>query len=159
MLTEAANVLDRTIDNGGLREEASVVMTDGSINRSPPGEEAPIGQTASTKLYFPAGSEPGDVAATIHSHPIKAREKDGGVYSSSALNPSDADRENFSSYNTNIIIGRLGYTTYQPTAGGNQSLSTPGLGAAIYDRTGNPKTAIVLTQSALNKIISHYGNN
>ncbi len=72
-MEESLNLLDRTQANGGLREESSIVMKDGTVVRGETGELPKIVdgvQIAETPVpSLPDGSTDDNVKAIIHSHP------------------------------------------------------------------------------------------
>jgi RHS repeat-associated protein len=159
ILKESLNVLDRTVKNGGLREETSTVLTNGNINRGPTGALPTIEngvQTAPDNMVPPLGlDKPIDVAASIHSHPITVQIEDGIAYPQSASNPSGPDKTVFSQYGTNIIVGPLGTLSGNVTSNTDGSYNIPARdnGIAIYDQ--NSKPVIELTQKAVENIIKN----
>ncbi len=160
-LTEAVSVLDRTVANGGLREEASLVMNDGIVVR---GETGPLPtitndvQTAPSSLpAIPAGSTIQDVEATIHSHPTTVQVENGKAYPQSASTPSDVDGGTYQPYyaanRTNIIVGPLGQVTrVTQNPDGTTNVPNRQNGAVIYRRDQTP---LELTRGALQRIINH----
>ena len=159
-LKESLNVLDRTIANGGLREEASIVMNNGTVIRSQTGSIPTIIngiQTADISLPdLPVGTVPSDVEATIHSHPIKAQQVEDIIYPQSANLPTDVDRRTFSQYNTNIIVGPLGtINSNDVTKKSDGTLNIPNRvnGAVIYN--GNTVPKIELTRKAIQNILKN----
>lgn len=99
VLKECINVLDRTIANGGLREESSIIMNNGSVIQGQTGSMPIIEngeQTANASLpNLPKESTSSDVEATIHSHPTTVQEYEGRVYPQSASRPSPTDKNTF----------------------------------------------------------------
>ena len=159
-LKESLNVLDRTIANGGLREEASIVMNNGTVIQSQTGSIPTIIdgiQTANISLPdLPVGTVPSDVEATIHSHPIKVQQVEDIIYPQSANLPSDQDRRVFSQYNTNIIVGPLGtINSNDVTKKSDGTLNIPNRvnGAVIYN--GNTVPKIELTRKAIQNILKN----
>ncbi|MCH7411867.1 DUF6443 domain-containing protein [Belliella sp. R4-6] len=159
-LQESVNVLDRTVANGGLREESSIVMNDGTVVQGQTGSLPTIVngvQTADASLpNLPAGTTPADAEAIIHSHPTTVQQVDNMIYPQSANTPSGIDRGTFSQYNTNIIVGPLG--TVNPnnvTKNPNGTLNVPNRtnGAVIYDRNTTPQ--VELTRKAIQNIIKN----
>ncbi|SFD51502.1 RHS repeat-associated core domain-containing protein [Chitinophaga sp. CF118] len=155
VLSEALNVLDRTIKNGGLREESSIVMGNGYISRAYTGPEAKIEndvQTAETSLplLWP-GTSPAQAQATIHSHPTKVISDGDKVYPQSANSPSDKDVNTFKQFNTNIIVGPIG-TISNVTKNSDGTLNIPSRpnGAVIYRNNQRPLT---LEKVAIERII------
>jgi RHS repeat-associated protein len=153
-LREVSDVIDRTVANGGLREESSLVMNDGTVIR---GETGPLPavidgvHTADTKLpSLPSGKTSADVQVTIHSHPTEVEEKGTMVYAQVAT-PSPQDRMTLKDYKTNIIVGRLGAPKLTRSQDGSLNVKHEPLGAAIYTNKFQP--VIRITQSAINKIV------
>lgn len=107
ILQESLNVLDRTIANGGRREESSVVLNDNTVLRGEPGAEYVSGDAMlSAELpSLPDGYSHGDVAATIHSHMTDAFIENGHLVGGNTdLGPGDGAV--FAKYPVNIIVGR-----------------------------------------------------
>ena len=161
-LKESLNVLDRTVDNGGKKEESSLVMNDGKIIRGETGAEAQYGRDATAKTTLPNipdGYTTNDVEATIHSHPTKAEVVGDKVYSGNALEPSDNDLNTFSKYKTNIIVGPLGKATAtkgisSATGQMETRVNQPTNGVVIYK--GNNATPIIsLPKKVVEKIIKN----
>ncbi len=160
-LKESLNVLDRTINNGGLKEENSIVMKDGSVIQGQTGPLPTIAnniQTApSTLPNLPAGTTPADAETTIHSHPTTVQQVGTTIFPQSASTPStgpNTDQTTFTQYNRNIIVGPLGtINAQQVTSNPNGSLNIPNRinGAVIYDRNSTP--LIELTRKAIERII------
>ncbi|RZK47937.1 MAG: hypothetical protein EOO99_11900 [Pedobacter sp.] len=161
-LSESLNVLDRTIANGGLQEEVSIVMNSGAVIQGQTGPVPTITnniQTApSTLPNLPTGATIADVEATIHSHPIAVQQVGFMIYPQSANSPSSgsgSDQITFRQFGTNIIIGPLG--TINPnsvTINANGSLNIPSRpnGAVIYDINSIPK--VELKRDAILRIIN-----
>ena len=154
-LGESLNVLDRTDSNGGLREESSLVMNDGSVAKGKTGDLPTISdgvQTAKADLpAIPGGKTSADVETTIHSHPTEIQIQDGKAYPQSATNPSDQDKTTFKNYGTNIIVGRLGQSTVTKNIDGTYNKSYTSKGAVIYNSKGQPQ--IQLTEKAIRRIL------
>lgn len=155
VLSEALDVLDRTIKNGGLREESSIVNGNGYISRAYTGPEAKIEndvQTAETNLplLWP-GTSPAQAQATIHSHPTKVITDGDKVYPQSANSPSNTDVNTFKQFKTNIIVGPIG-TISNVTKNSDGTLNTPSRpnGAVIYKDNQTPLT---LEKIAIERII------
>lgn len=153
-LKESLNVLDRTEANGGLKEESSLVMKFGNIERGKTGEEPVIEngvQTAKTSLPdIPLGKGASDVEASIHSHPTTVQEKDGKVYPQSANSPSDQDAKTFKQYGTNIIVGPLGtVSSVRQNPDGTPNIPSRPNGVVIY-RGGS---SVSLEKKAVQRII------
>lgn len=162
-LQESLNVLDRTVKNGGLREESSLVMKDGTVVEGKTGSMPTIEkgvQTATTSLpSIPEGKTTADVEASIHSHPTVVQQVGEQVFPQSASTPSKGqgtDETTFKQYDTNIIVGPLG--TLKPgsvTANPDGSLNIPSraTGAAIYDSNSTPK--VELEKKAIENILKN----
>nr|WP_183892293.1 RHS repeat-associated core domain-containing protein [Pedobacter cryoconitis] len=162
-LRESVNVLDRTVANGGLREEVSIVMNSGTVVQ---GQTGPIPtitnniQTAPSSLpNLPTGTTAADVETTIHSHPTTVQQVGSMIYPQSANNPSTGqgtDQTTFQQFGTNIIVGPLGsINPNSVTTNPNGSLNIPARsnGAVIYDRNSNPK--VELKRDAIMRIINN----
>jgi hypothetical protein len=159
-LTESLNVLDRTIANGGLKEESSIVMNDGTVVQGETGSMPTIvngEQVAKATLPdLPAGATPSDAEATIHSHPTTVQQAGNMIYPQEATAPSGTDRGTFSQYNRNIIVGPLG--TVNPnnvTTNPNGTFNIPNRrnGAVIYDR--NTTELLKLRRSVIQNILKN----
>ena len=153
-LSESLNVLERTENNGGLREEASLVMNDGSIVRGTTGSLPTIVnniQTAETVVpNVPNGQSDNDVEAMIHSHPTTTQQVGDQLYPQSANRPTLADKGAFNRFETNIIVGRLG--ELQPDQNGNLS-ENRSKGIVIYNSQSQEQ--ISLPKSAVERIITN----
>jgi hypothetical protein len=151
-------VIKRTEDNGGGKEESSIVTKTGFVQNGPEGPTPTIQngvQIAPDKLpdLLP-GTTPNDVEATIHSHPIAVQIVDGKAYGQSADLPSGegGDKTTFSQYNRNIIVGPLGQLgTVTQNSDGTYNVPSRPVGIAIYDRNTTP--IIDLTKRAVEKIL------
>jgi RHS repeat-associated protein len=160
VLQESLNVLDRTTNNGGLSEESSIVMNDGTVLQGERGEAVQFGTDAyagATLPNLPEGTTPADAAATIHSHPTAAEAIGEQVYSSSALAPSigaNKDSATFSQYGTNIIVGRLGLSTGTTGTDGQISITQPANGIVIYNN-GGTTPSLQLSPRAVGRIIAN----
>ncbi|MEH6309203.1 RHS repeat-associated core domain-containing protein, partial [Olivibacter sp. CPCC 100613] len=142
-LRESFDVLARTMANGGLKEESSVVLKNGMSVGGKQGGEPSISngvQTATTSLpKLPGGY--GTAEASIHSHPTTVAVDGNMVYPQSATLPSSQDNATFKQFDRNIIVGPLG--TLKPgsaTIDANGTLTVPSRpnGIVIYDRNTNP---------------------
>ena len=160
VLQESVNVLDRTIANGGLKEESSIVMNDGTVVQGQTGSMPTIVngvQTATATLpNLPTGTTPADAEATIHSHPTTVQQVGNTIYPQSANRPSPTDGGTFSQYNRNVIVGPLG--TVNPnnvTSNPNGTLNIPNRpnGAVIYDRNTTP--LLELTRKSIKNILKN----
>ncbi|MDQ0781336.1 DUF6443 domain-containing protein [Chryseobacterium sp. W4I1] len=160
VLKESLSVLDRTVSNGGKKEESSIVMRDGSVLRGGQGPEVQYGKDAyasATLPDFPQGKTTADAEASIHSHPTKTEVVGEKVYSGNAQEPSATDTTTFAQYDTNIIVGPLGYSTGQTgvnTSTGRMETTTNANpnGISIYSGA-NTTPSINLTKKAVEKIL------
>jgi RHS repeat-associated protein len=118
VLNEAVDVLNRTIKNGGSKEEGSIVSVDGNINKLAPGSGI-INGKSSIDVPFVENKN----GTLIHSHPTTESETHGF----SANVPSPEDYTQFKNFQQNIIVGPLG----QPT----ENTTRPN-GIVIFDRNG-----------------------
>ena len=145
---EALNTLQRAINNGGDKEEQSVVEPSGNITRGT-AETVKTGNVSRTTMPGVAGND----NTGIHSHPLNSSiTKDGLIASDSALRPGPDDPGTFTNYRTNIIVGRLGDQTGRIDAAGKITLDrNPPMGAAIYNRGGD--FLLSITKSVIEKII------
>ena len=159
-LQESLNVLDRTVKNGGLREESSLVMKDGVVVEGKTGSMPTIEkgvQTATASLpSLPEGSTASDVETSIHSHPTVVQQVGEQVFPQSASTPSPTDNNTFKQFETNIIVGPLG--TLKPgsvTTNPDGSLNIPSrpTGAAIYDSSSTLK--VELEKKAIENILKN----
>lgn len=159
-LQESLNVLNRTVSNGGQREESSLVMKSGVVVQGQTGPMPTVTngvQTApSTLPALPAGSTTADVEASIHSHPTTVAQVGNQVFPQSASVPSTgagSDGPTFQQFGTNIIVGPLGTIT-NVTANPNGTLNIPSRpnGAAIYDSNSTPK--VELEKRAIERILA-----
>jgi len=151
VLGEALNVLNRTIANGGKKEETSYVKSDGTVKVGPQGSEdtkVVNGQEVKTdQTDIPSGTG----NTSIHSHPTAIEPIDGGVKSGNAETPGPLDPGTFKSFDLNIIVGNLGLPTITSDGLGNHTTIAPSQGAVFYDSKANEKAEI--TTYALKKII------
>lgn len=159
-LQESLNVLDRTVKNGGLKEESLLVMKDGTVVKGETGSMPTIEngvQTAETSLpNLPEGTTTSDVEVSIHSHPTVVQQVGEQVFPQSASTPSPTDNNTFKQFGTNIIVGPLG--TLEPgsvTTNPDGSLNIPSrtTGAAIYDSNSTPK--VELEKKAIQNILKN----
>lgn len=158
VLKESLSVIKRTEDNGGLKEESSIVTKTGFVQNGPEGPLPTIEggvSTAPDKLpELLPGTTTNDVEASIHSHPIKVQVDGDKVYGQSADLPSGegGDKTTFKQYNRNIIVGPLGQlSSVTKNADGTLNILNRPIGIAIYDRNTNP--IIDLTKKAVEKIL------
>lgn len=160
VLQESLNVLQRTTGNGGLREESSIVMNDGTVVQGQTGSMPTIvngSQVATASLpNLPAGTTPADAEAMIHSHPTTVQQAGSTIYPQRADTPSDVDRGTFSQYNRNIIVGPLGpVNPNNVTTNPNGTLNVPNRtnGAVIYDR--NATELLKLSRNVIQNILNN----
>jgi RHS repeat-associated protein len=144
VLKEALNVLERTVDNGGLREENSVVTPTGEIVRGKTGEE-PVNGIAKSTLPKVDGVD----NTSIHSHPTATTDKTGF----NAAKPGPEDPDAFKDYKTNIVVGKLGDPEID-AAGNNMARSS---GAAFFGRiiTTQSKPIVTMTNHAIEKVFKN----
>jgi RHS repeat-associated protein len=152
VLTEALDVLNRTVNNGGDNEETSVVTGNGEVLK---GTADTVKEGTVSKTNLPTVTEEVAVNSTsVHSHPLNAEvNSKGNVVSSSALRPGPEDPNTFSSYKSNIIVGRLGSHTGTIVNGETVIDRAPGLGAAFFGNniTRESKPILTLTKKALER--------
>lgn len=106
---------------------------------------------------MPQGKTTADAEASIHSHPTKTEVVGEKVYSGNAQEPSATDTTTFAQYDTNIIVGPLGYSTGQTgvnTSTGRMETTTNANpnGISIYSGA-NTTPSINLTKKAVEKIL------
>ena len=163
-LQESLNVLERTQQNGGKREESSIVMIDGTVVTGEPGPEVKYGEDeyANGALPdLPQGYSDSDVEASIHSHPtaVEIIPVDGKdrVFAGNATEPSRIDKTTFSRFKTNIIVGYLGQVTarrdYLNSTTGKREIRIikPPMGIVIYDK--NSDKTIKLSTKAVKRVL------
>ena len=139
VLKESINVLDRTIKNGGLAEETSVVTPGGEIVRGNTGQQ-PNGEVAQAKL--PAVE--GENNTSIHSHPTETTTTSGF----NALKPGPADPKTFQHYELNVIVGPLGDPKVDQAGNDIPRIN----GAVFFDRNTNKLGS--LTRRAIEKVLN-----
>lgn len=159
VLTEALDVLKRTEDNGGLKEESSAVTENGEVIRGQTGSEPDYEktkngitvQTASGSMpVLPEGTNKSN-ATLIHSHPTTVAEHDGQYFPQSASSPSGlADWTTFLSYGTNIIVGKLGNLSSIEKNSDGTVKDNRKSGAVFFNSRSVQKLA--LTKDAMKKI-------
>lgn len=153
VLDESLMVLSRAVANGGLREESSLVMYDGTVVYGKKGTIPRIvnrEQVAESEVpALPKGSFDSDVLALIHFHPTTVQVADGLAFSHSALDPSEVDRNAFKRFDTNIIVGSLGQASINRVSG---TINQKTLGIAVFNKYGYLKVS--LSKKALEKIIN-----
>ena len=120
-LRESMNVLTRTIDNGGFREEVSVVTPDGKIHRGEPG---PVTMSGTATVGTPI--VPGNNNTLIHSHPTGETAKGWWL----PTDPGPNDPSIFSNYQRNIVVGK--FVPAEGAIGGYRES-----GAVFYNRNAD----------------------
>ncbi|MDR6923368.1 RHS repeat-associated core domain-containing protein [Chryseobacterium sp. 2987] len=160
-LTETLDVIKRETDNGGLSEEASTIGSTGYILRSPTGPAPTISAdgamaTASTNIKFNSLLQ-GVPTTSIHSHSTGIIEGTGGTfYPLNALTPTrGVDDVAFSTYQTNIIAGRLeiGNSSNITKNSDGSYKDNRSVGAAVYNRDGSfrMKLTVPVIKNILNR--------
>ena len=160
ILRESLHVLQRTVDNGGLSEEASTVTAEGTITRSETGSAETEIRNGVEVLIAEVIIPSGDGNTLIHSHITEGVEMDADGTASgttaSALIPGPVDLDTFSDFSQNIIVGRLGeITTTAKTMTKPSTIIKPSLGIAIFGNniTIQSSLQVQLTKRAVEKII------
>jgi hypothetical protein len=152
VLEEALHTLKRTENNGGLREECSIVTAQGEILRGETGALPNKKGVATTTLPLLKRDKNRQKATSIHSHPLKIQVGNKTVYPQ-VTNPSfDIDLWTFPKYGTNIIVGNI----HQPSTslvGTKKTTTVPSKGVAIYKKGRGEKPVLVLTKRVVKKII------
>lgn len=155
VLSEALHTLERTENNGGLREECSVVTSAGRVVRGKTGNSpslknrVSIGGATLPKL---TKKENKQNATSIHSHPLKIQ-IEGIIFYPEAVKPSfDVDLFTFPKYGTNIIVGNL-HQPYAVLVGGEIITIMPLKGVAIYKKGKGEKPVLVLNERIIEKVI------
>lgn len=148
-LKESLDVIARTEspNNGGDKEESSVISENGEVFRGETGEKSQYGTIEGVDLPY----VPGNDNTSIHSHPINGEIKDGKIVSYSAEVPGPGDPSVFQDYKQNIIVGRLGAHGGEIDANGLIFITyKPPLGAAFFDRNSNHLGSV--TRDVIKKI-------
>ena len=162
-LGEALNVLDRTIANGGLSEESSLVYRDGRVVQGSRGAAVNLGVDTEANAKLPGlfpGTTTSDVEVSIHSHPTEAKVVGSQVFGGNATVPSGlrADATTFAQYRTNIIVGPLGQasaTQGMDSTGNNvTNIKKPENGVVIYNN-GGTTPSFQFSRKTVNKIIGN----
>ncbi|MCB4797220.1 DUF6443 domain-containing protein [Neotamlana laminarinivorans] len=164
-LGEALNVLDRTIENGGLSEESSLVYNNGQVVQGSQGEAIQLGVDSHAKASLPGlfpGTTPADVEVSIHSHPTEAKVVGNQVFGGNATVATQgqgADSETFAQYRTNIIVGPLGQATAtqgidKQTGRNATTINKPKNGVVIYNN-GGTTPSFQFSRRTVNKIIGN----
>jgi len=159
-LFEMLHTINRTIANGGLREESAIVMNYGAVIRGKTGplptievtDEGTV-QTAKTTLpSVPYGRNISEVEITIHAHPITIQVQDGKAYPQSANNPSEQDGITFPSYRANAIVGPLGNLKTVEINPDGTIKTPPRPNGAVINEAG--KLPLQLSEKAINRILN-----
>jgi len=137
-----------------LREEVSVLFTDGKITRGKTGPKPIFSQNVMIQEVsipaFPDKKQDSDVEVVIHSHAIGSVIDIDRLYSISAFEKSKADQVTFHRFKMNIIVGHLGNAVVDPI--GNTVHDKP-LGIVIYYRKTWSEVGIRF--SSIDKIIDY----
>lgn len=157
-LKEADAVLQRVIDNGGLREESSQMLNGKIPIKGKTGGLPSLladGQARAQTVLEGTGILVGGqkMTASIHGHLTDIWENGGLHYPFSALTPSpgaDGDYPVFRNYHTNIIVGKFG--TNFGVDPDNNALDVRTTGAVFYNRSGVER--LRLSRKALQSIIN-----
>jgi|GEM_PF-3150084 len=164
VLRESLDVLQRTIDNGGRREEASLVMNCGKPERSETGPyRNEYGLTTVYMPRIPVGKTVADVEATIHSHPTAMdwEEETGAItFWADATVPGPEDPDIFRDFQTNIIVGPLGrprLAVRESDIEGNiiriiPPQPQPNIGIAIFNNHSR-RPLLILNREAVERIL------
>ena len=137
-LRESSHVLYRTIENGGFREEVSVITPNRQIHRGEAGQFTTSGiATVNTPVVS------GKNNTLIHSH--LTGETDKGWWLPNELGPFDPSA--FSKYQLNIVVGK--FAPEDGAIGGYRKS-----GAVFYDR--NAIEIGILYLEHINKILNRY---
>lgn len=159
---EALNVLDRTIENGGLSEESSIVYNNGLVVQAPTGNPVQLGVDSHAETKLPGllpGTSASDVEVSIHSHPTKAKVVGNQVFGGNATQASSADASAFSQFKTNMIVGPLGQATAtqgidKQTGQNATTISRPKNGVVIFNN-GGTTPSFQFSRNKVNKIIGN----
>ena len=154
VLTEAIDVLQRTEDNGGLQEEASVVTADNKVIKGERGSADVVNIDGVNAITTPIPDAPTEGSTLIHSHQTAiGKDANGGPTAGNAKEPGPNDPSIFSDYKQSIIVGRLGKTTGNADGSFNQ----PSLGAAFFSNKTKINSTPVLTlkKGSIKKIIKN----
>jgi len=161
-LQESLNVIDRTIKNGGLREESSIIGSSGKVYDGETGTEpefhtidnGTVIMTAKATLYSLPSSETSGVS--IHSHLTSLPVYNDQPFPVSASDPSQADNSNWTQngLSRNIIVGRLGAGNISNIVrNGKGWKDKRDLGVAIYVGSKSRTPAVQLKTKAIQNIL------
>lgn len=110
IIEEALHVLERTIKNGGLREEISAITMDGEIIRGKTGKFPFIKNGSqhaeSAEIKIPVYINYREITI-IHSHPTTTQVIGNTAYPQTTTNPSTDDLLAFPYHDANIIVGNI----------------------------------------------------
>lgn len=159
---EALNVLDRTLENGGLSEESSIVYKNGQVIQGPTGDPVQLGVDSHAKTKLPGifpGTTASDVEVSIHSHPTQAKVVGNQVFGGNARNPTPADKTAFSQFRTNIIVGPLGQASAtqgidKQTGKSATTITKPRNGVVIFGK-GSTESSFEFSVRQVQKIIKN----
>ena len=159
---EALNVLDKTIENGGLSEESSLVYNNGQVVQGPQGEAVQLGVDSHAETSLPGlfpGTTPADVEVSIHSHPTEAKVVGDQVFGGNATEPTNADAAAFAQFGTNIIVGPLGQANAtqgidKQTGKNTTTVNKHKNGVVIY-KNGGTVPSYQFSRRTVNKIIGN----
>ncbi len=166
VLNEALHVLKRGYENGGLREESSIVGNSGKVYRGKTGPYPNIDgnnfATADVELPYvlllginDSGLKIGETGGvSIHLHPIKPLIKGISIYPFSCSVPTPGvDDKSWKSlgFRLNIIVGKIGELK-NPTMVNGNVIDTRKDGASFYE-SGSLSPSYELTASAIKNII------
>ncbi len=155
VLNEALDVLARTEDNGGLREEISVVTGDGQALRGETGPEPKVENNIMTAnaAETPSLPEGADASSStrIHSHPTEVLLRNGQAYPQSASKPSGMDIAGGQRFGRNVIVGRLGTLSRVSLNSQGKVNDSRSKGAVIYNKRFKP--LIELKEKTIRRII------
>jgi hypothetical protein len=157
-LNESLNVLKRTKDNGGKREESSLVMNNGQIIR---GETGPYQEKGSSILTatlpdIPVGQTATDVETTIHSHPTAMdwNKTTGETSYSTATEPGPLDKDAFADFQMNIIVGPLGApNAVSKDQFGNMTPPSAQSNGVVFYNNSSRDLQLKLTEKAVKRIL------
>ena len=161
VLTEALDVLDRTIQNGGTREESSIVRKNGDVLRGESGNDVTAESSIATASLPNYDYPTSEVEATIHSHVLVTfnLNDEFAVKWSDANSVGPKDSETFSQYDCNIIVGKKGglYKEINPNKSPSfeRYIDNRPIGIGIFGRftKAGDKSNVWLNYNAVEKII------
>jgi hypothetical protein len=151
VINESLAVLKRTVDNGGNKEENSVVKADGTVKIGTQGSDqlSKVGDTTVASTSMEVSNKDGNTG--IHSHITSTgTNANGDMTASTATEPGPADPNLFKSFSLNIIVGNLGLPVINTDQLGAKSVSMPKQGAVFYNSSSTQLFQV--TKNALEKI-------